>query len=368
MKVITIGRSIENNDIVVNDEKVSRNHLQMVMDDNGNYSVVDLGSTNGTYVNGQRISGEVRLKAGDEVRIGQTALPWQNYFASSSQPLVVNPPLPPQPPKGPNRTWLYVIIGTALLLLIGGGVAWKIYHDKQKAMIEQEENKKKQEKEQQLEQEANDAKFEAARLSEEAEAAARRAAETKSEKDLQYAKEMQEKAEKADKLARQKEVEWNKMKAELDAARKAKEDALKQSEKDKEDKEKAIKEAEDAQNAAKEAEDAKRKAEQEAELTKRFYRQIAEVKPKLAMWDTDYFQKICNEMGWKPTGENKKDYIIERFEKADDTEKQRIINAVEKVLRIQKNEASVAEPSVERNAPVSTKDQESLTNDTIVKE
>ena len=76
MKVITIGRSTENNDIVVNDEKVSRNHLQMVMDDNGNYSVVDLGSTNGTYVNGRRISGEVRLQPNDEVRIGQTVLPW----------------------------------------------------------------------------------------------------------------------------------------------------------------------------------------------------------------------------------------------------------------------------------------------------
>ena len=32
MKVITIGRSKEHNDIVVNDEKVSRNHLQMVKD------------------------------------------------------------------------------------------------------------------------------------------------------------------------------------------------------------------------------------------------------------------------------------------------------------------------------------------------
>ena len=137
MKVITIGRSTESNDIVVNDEKVSRNHLQMVMDDNGNYSVVDLESTNGTYVNGQRIFGEVRLRPGDEVRIGQTVLPWQNYFVTSSQQPIVNPPMPPQTPKTcPNRTWIYIVIGAVLLLLIGGGVAWIVYHERQKEKLE----------------------------------------------------------------------------------------------------------------------------------------------------------------------------------------------------------------------------------------
>ena len=84
MKVITIGRSKEHNDIVVNDVKVSRNHLQMIMDDHGNYSVLDLNSTNGTFVNGIRITGEVPLQITDELRIGDTVLPWQHYF--SSQP------------------------------------------------------------------------------------------------------------------------------------------------------------------------------------------------------------------------------------------------------------------------------------------
>ena len=70
MKVITIGRNKENNDVVVNDNKVSRNHLQIIRDDQGNFSVLDLNSTNGTYVNGQRISGEVPLKVADELEIG----------------------------------------------------------------------------------------------------------------------------------------------------------------------------------------------------------------------------------------------------------------------------------------------------------
>ena len=79
MIVKTIGRGQDNN-IVINDEKVSRTHLQMVQDDSGNISVVDVGSTNGTYVNGVRIIGETRLKDGDNVRIGNTNLPWKSYF------------------------------------------------------------------------------------------------------------------------------------------------------------------------------------------------------------------------------------------------------------------------------------------------
>lgn len=368
MKVITIGRSTENNDIVVNDEKVSRNHLQMVMDDNGNYSVVDLGSTNGTYVNGQRISGEVRLRPDDEVRIGQTVLPWQNYFVTSSQPPIVNPPMPPLPPKPkPNHTWIYIVIGAVLLLLISGGMIWKVYHDKQEEKIEQEEKDKKDRQERQLEQEANDARVEAARLSEEAEAAARKAAETKSKEDLARADAMRIKAEEANKLAQQKVAEWNKMNAELDAANKAVDDAMQQSKEDREAKDKAIKEVEDAQNAAKKAEEAKQKMEKQAELTKKFYRQIAEVKPKIAIWQPDYYQKICDKMDWKPSsGENKKDYIIERFEKANDDEKQRIINAVEQVLHIQNNEALDVDPADEiKDMPES--DTDVTPNDTTVK-
>lgn len=362
MKVITIGRSTENNDIVVDDEKVSRNHLQMVMDENGNYSVVDLGSTNGTYVNGQRISGEVRLQPSDEVRIGQTVLPWQNYFATSSQQPIVNHPMPPQPPKpNPNRTWIYIVIGAALLLLIGGGVAWKIYHDKQNEQIEQEEKDKERE-ERQLEQEANDARVEAARLSEEAEAAARKAAETKSKEDLAHADAMRIKAEEANKLAQQKEEEWKNMKAALDAANKAKEDAVKQSEKDKEDKEKAIKEAEDAQNEAKKAQKAQKDAETETRLTKEFYGLISKIKPKIGR---DYYNDICKELNWAPTkGVDKKDYIIRQFDNGNNAQKQKIVNAVNKVLGQSAKEEAKVESEANTNVENIEKPKSEV-NDTI---
>ena len=79
MKVINVGRS-SSMDETVNDVNVSRRHCQIIQHDNGKYSVVDLGSFNGTYVNGHRIIGEERLVYGDVVRIGNTVLRWEEFF------------------------------------------------------------------------------------------------------------------------------------------------------------------------------------------------------------------------------------------------------------------------------------------------
>ena len=80
MKVITIGRS-EGNDVVIdNDDKVSRHHLQIVQLDDGSFHLIDFNSTNGTFINGDRVSGEAVLGDGDFVRIGDTMLPWTAYF------------------------------------------------------------------------------------------------------------------------------------------------------------------------------------------------------------------------------------------------------------------------------------------------
>lgn len=82
MKVITVGRSQENN-VVVDDPMISRIHLQIVQNDNGECSVVDLNSSNGTFVNGIKISGEFRLQPNDTIRIGSSNLPWQEYLNST---------------------------------------------------------------------------------------------------------------------------------------------------------------------------------------------------------------------------------------------------------------------------------------------
>ena len=79
MKVITIGRSSQN-DITINDETVSRHHVQIVQHDDGHYTLHDLQSKNGTFVNGNMVRGEWNLTESDIVRIGNNTLPWIKYF------------------------------------------------------------------------------------------------------------------------------------------------------------------------------------------------------------------------------------------------------------------------------------------------
>ena len=60
-------------DILLPDPKVSSRHARMVCHSDG-WHIEDLGSRNGTFVNGQRITGATRLKAGDTILIGSTEL------------------------------------------------------------------------------------------------------------------------------------------------------------------------------------------------------------------------------------------------------------------------------------------------------
>ena len=63
-------------DVVVDEVTVSARHCKLTMRDSG-YDLEDLGSTNGTYVNGQKITGIRRVTSADKVTFGQTVLlPW----------------------------------------------------------------------------------------------------------------------------------------------------------------------------------------------------------------------------------------------------------------------------------------------------
>ena len=79
MQTITIGRS-RSNDVVLSDMSVSRQHAQISRSNYGAYSITDCNSRNGTFVNGQRISGTVTLNENDFVRIGNNTIPWKQYF------------------------------------------------------------------------------------------------------------------------------------------------------------------------------------------------------------------------------------------------------------------------------------------------
>jgi FHA domain len=68
--IITLGRDITN-DIVINDPEVSRHHCRLTRG-GGGYTLEDLGSTNGTFVNGQRLTGARPLAGGDMIGLGET--------------------------------------------------------------------------------------------------------------------------------------------------------------------------------------------------------------------------------------------------------------------------------------------------------
>lgn len=70
---LTIGRGGQNDVILVGDEFASARHARIEARHDGVW-VEDLGSTNGTYVNGSRVGGAVRLAAGDLLRVGETDL------------------------------------------------------------------------------------------------------------------------------------------------------------------------------------------------------------------------------------------------------------------------------------------------------
>ena len=72
--LISIGRASDN-DVIVDDGLVSRHHCQLKLQ-HGAYSFADLGSRNGSFVNGQPVS-EIALGPGDRIRIGATEIEFQ---------------------------------------------------------------------------------------------------------------------------------------------------------------------------------------------------------------------------------------------------------------------------------------------------
>jgi hypothetical protein len=70
---LTVGRASQNDVAIDGDEFASARHVRFEPRRDGVW-VHDLGSTNGTYVNGVRIDGARRLAPGDVIRVGETDL------------------------------------------------------------------------------------------------------------------------------------------------------------------------------------------------------------------------------------------------------------------------------------------------------
>ncbi len=69
---IVIGRS-DDADIQIDDAYASEFHVRLI-NQSGQLALHDLGSTNGTYVNGRRVTAPLDLNKGDAVQIGKTVL------------------------------------------------------------------------------------------------------------------------------------------------------------------------------------------------------------------------------------------------------------------------------------------------------
>ena len=69
---LNIGRAANSN-VIIDDTYASQQHAR-IFAHNDTYCVEDLGSTNGTYVNGRKISYPLELRVGDRIKIGKTVL------------------------------------------------------------------------------------------------------------------------------------------------------------------------------------------------------------------------------------------------------------------------------------------------------
>src|SRR5262245_29319580 len=105
--VIRIGR-VPGMDIQIDDVSISRRQAEIQREGDG-WVVRDIGSSNGTFVNGERLAGDRALKAGDEISIGQFSLFFERGLGSfqprqreaptkeAPQPAAASRPAAPRP-------------------------------------------------------------------------------------------------------------------------------------------------------------------------------------------------------------------------------------------------------------------------------
>lgn len=87
-EIVLIGRGADQ--VPLTDQTVSRRHAQLKTDDHG-CTLTDLGSANGTYLNGMRVTKPARLKHGDQIRVGGSLLV---YGGDTSVEQLAGPSIP----------------------------------------------------------------------------------------------------------------------------------------------------------------------------------------------------------------------------------------------------------------------------------
>jgi pSer/pThr/pTyr-binding forkhead associated (FHA) protein len=128
MKIIKIGKEVDNDMIIEGDPSVSRYHIQLFIDDEGNVFVTDCNSTNGTYINGQRINEPIKLETYDVLKIANTIINWKQLlqenvdlkeaYETYQDKLSIHEEYPIKQKKTIEKYYLIIIICLIISLLI----------------------------------------------------------------------------------------------------------------------------------------------------------------------------------------------------------------------------------------------------------
>jgi hypothetical protein len=96
---LVIGRQAEGAGRLSEDSEISRQHAHLAREASGDYSIEDLGSSNGTFVNGLRLAAPQLLTEGDSIEVGATTLLVRSIPAKAAVAQTA-----PSPPPGAAAT------------------------------------------------------------------------------------------------------------------------------------------------------------------------------------------------------------------------------------------------------------------------
>ena len=135
---LVIGRSVAELPGLVTDTEISRVHARVWRTPDDSLMIEDLGSRNGTFVNGARIEGPAPLEPGDQVRTGRTTMELVEGDAAAvpTYDALVEPEPEPEPDQGEARAQRSRFARPAIVLaalLAGGGIGALVAHERRGA-------------------------------------------------------------------------------------------------------------------------------------------------------------------------------------------------------------------------------------------
>jgi hypothetical protein len=114
---VVIGR--EGADLTIADPELSRHHARIRPVDGG-VEIEDLGSTNGTFVNGERVAGPVRITTGASMDVGDSRIALELEPKPEPSAAVAPTAAAPERAAGPNRRLLLALAAAVVAVAVAG--------------------------------------------------------------------------------------------------------------------------------------------------------------------------------------------------------------------------------------------------------